>query len=522
MQSRVFDMEGRSNGNLRGDEEVTSAAQAAIAALAHGVAPLADLAFPWPPPSYVWPRRTAEDILTHVKQRKRRKCSAHSRVLSLGSRALDEKLSRYFSLGSLVEIVGEAGTGKTQLALTLAAETIIQCCDMHKFCSHTCASCPGSLKISDVARKASEEATTLTQAHTQASYCQITNSQHVVRDVNGPSECLCKPAVVYYLHTEGAFPVERLQEIVLHRQRRRDEGAGKPEFQYSFGSRERLVHAVDNHADMHTKLLLERVFTEEISSEEQLWSNLTRRLPRLTIYHRVALVVLDSVAAIFRPTVLENVSSEGICDCSSTALVIKQRKANVLNQLKGGLIDRASKLLRVGALLRRLCTEHDFCCVVINQVSDAIKEQLLCSPSQLGYDVSAVRVDGTLLPPEDGREAQPVVLRKNRTKERLASFNSGNNLCSMDGKYIWHSRSAHGPVLENFKTQPALGFTWGNALNCRLMLHKVRDRDSSFVKFSSVGKIRTPLRCCYAVFGSDADVSEDVHFKVNVSGVEEP
>eukprot|EP00918_Siedleckia_nematoides_P099908 GHVU01218555.1.p1 GENE.GHVU01218555.1~~GHVU01218555.1.p1 ORF type:complete len:282 (-),score=28.60 GHVU01218555.1:331-1176(-) len=130
-----------------------------------------------------------------------------SRSLGTGVQAIDGLLRHGFITGLIYEIAGEAGTGKTQFALSLAAET--------------------------------------------------------VASVSEGGTC--------YIYTEGTAPTERLAEII--------------------GSRYGAWKMAD---------YLSRVFVDEVRTPEELGQALMDKIPRLVKHIALRMVIIDSIAGLFR------------------------------------------------------------------------------------------------------------------------------------------------------------------------------------------------------------------------------
>lgn len=464
-QELPYSKEGIASGSAD-DPAFLVNCQALIRAAAEGTVANADKALPWPPPLYIWRSRTAAQILSLSP------FSLSPAPLSLGCLSVDAQLGGGIPSGAVVEVAGKAGSGKTQLALSLAAETVIRLFD----------------------RISSSDQCVSGQAEARFTAGLSTDGLHISQAGVPPLTAGERPApVVYYIHTEGGFPVHRLNEIITSRGAR-------------LAAERALADAGRQATCSSSKTMMQRILMDEISSEEQLWIALTRRLPRLLISHGVKLLVIDSIAAVFRTT--EASDSRG-----------------------KGLVDRATKLMRVGAVLRRYAAEFGCCCLVLNQVSDLFLEEA---------DTQLAKSGETPVGEMAGKMEQ-----RRPTDERDSSggYNSLDGrtgirqaLCwrsasdGIDGALVWRDRHAtNNPrfiACEHSGVQPALGGTWSNCIHFRFMVHKLSQTRSEVVnedRFSEVIEgAQCGLRCLRNVFGSGIRSCEDIFFKIGAEGVVDP
>ncbi|CBZ49973.1 putative DNA repair protein recA [Neospora caninum Liverpool] len=474
------------------------AAQSLIKIAATGAAAPADSALPWPPPPYVSPARTAVEILSSAVYR-----HLGSRVLPVGCRAVDEYLNGGVPRSRVVEIAGKAGCGKTQFALSLVSETVLQSCFNER------GGCSETRLCEPTARQPSAAGSAL-----------LSLTEHAA-DSPELAEAE-KPTAVFYIHTEGGFPVQRLHEIMNSRRDLRARGGE------SSPARPPVAHAgVVNAGPLPvppTKALMQRVFMEEVATEEELWITLTRRLPRLFLSYRVALIVIDSIAAVFR---LPTASAEppGAPD---------PWQGSESRKKVAGLVDRATKLMRIGAILRRFAATHGCCCLVLNQVSDTTSDEegFDLSLSTASRAPASPRSPGGERPTADGPEGgtdQKGVPRATLSSPQCVwrSVSAG-----IDGELAWSSRQVAPRRLlfggEDPGVRPALGLTWSNCVDCRMMIHRMEGRVRPVLDTARAegeaprSPTHGPLRCLRVVFGSGLDNATDTFFRIDAGGIADP
>ncbi|KAF8820618.1 hypothetical protein IE077_002991 [Cardiosporidium cionae] len=226
----------------------------------------------WPP--FWWRVREADEVFAYSEINKLTR-----RKLPWGVSSIDETLGGGVLSGIIFELSGEAGSGKTQSALTLTAQSLLP---------------------------------------------QVQNFS------------LQGTYAIYYIYTEGNFPVERLKEIIVARiQKELNDGMVD----------NCIVNKGQNASDM-ARELLNSVFLENVSSEDKLWEILYEKLPRLLQHFEIRMIIIDSLAALFRTL------KDGL-EKSNFAL-------------------RAARLFRVSAILKRIAAERRCWVVLTNQVSDII------------------------------------------------------------------------------------------------------------------------------------------------------
>jgi RecA/RadA recombinase len=150
----------------------------------------------------------------------------------------------------------------------------------------------------------------------------------------------------------------------------------------------RLTSLATAFAERHSDLgvrnameLLERLFVLQIDDHEELWDVVNNRVTPMLAQHQVRLIVLDSIAALFR-TSAEEALAAGHSASSRAA--------------HG---DRAQQLMRLAARLKQISAQFNVAVVVTNQVTDKpldARARLSAAPWELGAavggDGDAVRV----------------------------------------------------------------------------------------------------------------------------------
>ncbi|PFH31947.1 hypothetical protein BESB_024390 [Besnoitia besnoiti] len=476
------------------------AAQSLIRLAATGAAAPADEALPWPPPTYVTPARSAAQILASAYAYASLPCPR----LPIGCQPVDARLNGGLPAGMVVEVSGKAGSGKTQFALSLVAETVLRC----------------HLDGGRQDRPASANSEPGPEDHSGALSASLRAPPPHAGRFPAPAELsaeAARPTAVFYIHTEGGFPVRRLYEIMKTRRDRLAQGhAPGTEASSKRGNRDpgRQV------AMPYTKSLMQQVFMEEVATEEELWITLTHRLPRLFLSYRVALIVIDSIAAVFRLP-------------ASTAEPHSGPEASAAKK-HVGLVDRATKLMRVGAVLRRFAGMHRCCCLVLNQVSDATSEDDELCKATCGGSSGCGAPAAAQAEAGPGPAADEISQTETAGAEPLGAWRPLSE--GIDGQLVWSARQVTpGPILfggEDPGVRPALGHTWSNCVDGRLMIHKMNSRyipSLDDVSGSGEGEDSAAsslsggaLRCLRVVFASGVDNGHDIFFKIDASGVVDP
>jgi DNA-repair protein XRCC3 len=123
----------------------------------------------------------------------------------------------------------------------------------------------------------------------------------------------------FFLSTEGDVPMRRLRQLATSMHKRHS----------------------SLFKDVHS--IMENIFVENVHSIEDLYKALDERLPHLLRQQNVKLVVIDSIAALFRGEVTGCVED---------------------------LTQRSALLLHMGATMKRLSHQYQLPFVVVNQVND--------------------------------------------------------------------------------------------------------------------------------------------------------
>ena len=156
-----------------------------------------------------------------------------------------------------------------------------------------------------------------------------------------------------YVSTEGRFQIERLRGILAARAKKGVESGDG-----SSGSKASAGGAKDG-ADKENQgaaTTLDRIFLCFVDTEDEFDRLLEVELPHLVKRRGVRLVVIDSIAAVYRADFAYN---EGV--------------------------KRASSLFGVASRLRRLGDVHGCCIIIVNQVSDVLDRAAAASAAVAGY-----------------------------------------------------------------------------------------------------------------------------------------
>eukprot|EP00922_Rhytidocystis_sp_ex-Travisia-forbesii_P009124 GHVS01013329.1.p1 GENE.GHVS01013329.1~~GHVS01013329.1.p1 ORF type:complete len:313 (-),score=32.42 GHVS01013329.1:21-959(-) len=203
---------------------------------------------------------------------------------------------------------------------------------------------------------------------------------------------------VYYIYTEGMFPVERLREIIASqvfsllkyaaaagsstKRRRSDTGAAETSWLWK------------KACEVSTKLL-DLVFIEEISSDVELWEVLHEKIPKLLRQYRVSYLPSTALSAHHHETFVKMsggwVTGSRPCrsamPCFQVKLIAVDSIAALFRLLSDNTrltsplavaaspclstdyIDRSFQLYRMASLLSRIATQYACWMVVTNQVT---------------------------------------------------------------------------------------------------------------------------------------------------------
>uniref|UniRef100_A0A0G4HPR2 RecA family profile 1 domain-containing protein n=1 Tax=Chromera velia CCMP2878 TaxID=1169474 RepID=A0A0G4HPR2_9ALVE len=262
--------------------------------------------FFWPP-SW-WKSRSFETIRDAHKNKN--KASA-MRVIPFGLPDVDSMLGGGVNRGLITEIVGEASAGKTQTAMHLIVQTMI---------------------------------------------------------LQAKDEDYLGGWGVYWIYTEGPPPITRLFQMMQGAVREilggaqggegtpsvveEDTGRGIQREEGGDGEREKEF---ETRVDELTERLMNSVFIEQVNSDEDLWVILGDKVDRLVSLVKIRLVVLDSVAALFR-----------VLPPSSEVPAASWERGGLS---QSAVSRRALKLTRISAVLRRLADERELAVVVTNHVT---------------------------------------------------------------------------------------------------------------------------------------------------------
>ncbi|EAN31805.1 Rad51 family protein [Theileria parva strain Muguga] len=129
-----------------------------------------------------------------------------------------------------------------------------------------------------------------------------------------------KDYVVLYIYTNGTFPIERLNEIL------------RSKYEDAKG----LIKADEN---FNTSQLLKNLYVEKVTDNDELYFTFTSKLEEM-LQHNVKLIVIDSIAALFRT--VQNESYHG---------------------------QRINSITKVGLIMKRISHEYNLLILAINQAS---------------------------------------------------------------------------------------------------------------------------------------------------------
>lgn len=225
-----------------------------------------------------------------------------------------------------------------------------------------------------------------------------------------PPHGLGKAAI--YLSTEDPLNTARLQQLLdshpVHQDLAPDQ---RPSFDH--------VHALT---------------VKNLQAQEKV---IEYQLPVAVERYNAGIVILDSVAANFR------------VDHETTSA--------------HGLADRAADLTKLGAVLRKVATEHNVAVVVANQVSDRFAE------ANLNLSTDMLRSSSPAFPPTQASQSSNASASVNT--ERNAKLSLDHQQRFFTG---WGDK--HASQYDGLKT-PALGLAWANQISARIVL-KVENEDT--------------------------------------------
>ncbi len=236
--------------------------------------------------------------------------SASQPRLSFGCEILDSLFGRGLAPG-VYEITGEAGSGKTQLAMQLMLIARLPC------------------------------------------------------DLGGLS------SASIFLNSESDFPIDRLHQLAEHWEKR-----------YSW-------------IEMKRNDFLDRIYIENVKSLDSLIRLLFDRLPSLLQRSQAKLVVLDSIAAIFRGE--DSTATGSDPSSSSTASRVHQ------------LSYRSEEFFSISAHLKKLVAQHQIIVLILNQVTDVIEKSDYSGAPALYCDAFSDRSGLGIAVKSSGRRVAPAL-----------------------------------------------------------------------------------------------------------------
>lgn len=207
------------------------------------------------------------------------------------------------------------------------------------------------------------------------------------------------PPGALYICTEDPFPTKRLHQMAEHFTKKHFHGSGK----------------TSSH-------LTDRIYIEHCVDLEDLWSLLDGRIHALLLKVKLKIIVIDSIAALFR-----------------TEYDLSEMQ------------ERAKMLAKFGRLLLDMSSKYKLCVICINQVSDMFAEKR--------YTSTDVCVDGS-------RSVIPALgltwshwvntrLKLSRTHHKTSMFTSRNNQDTPSSSYevvIRSLRVVHSSYLPSSKS----------------------------------------------------------------------
>eukprot|EP00400_MALV-I_sp_L67-5_P001226 gene1226-746_t len=215
---------------------------------------------PWPPKW--WPDRKLQSKRPRVMVAEQNALGK----IKTGMRKLDTDLGGGIAIGSVTEVYGQAGCGKSQFCLQLVCDVLLE-------------------------KKRRPE--------------------------------IFNKFAVYYVATEGHFPLNRIVEMLQPHTENREEIAR----------------------------LLQFLVIEKVSTPSELWNVLANKLPVIAARYTMKLFIVDSIASVFR--VLEQDPNGGPAVSMS---------------------DRALQMFRVSMVFKRIASQYNSAVVCVNQVSQVVKD----------------------------------------------------------------------------------------------------------------------------------------------------
>ncbi|WPH01090.1 DNA repair protein rhp57 [Acrodontium crateriforme] len=224
----------------------------------------------------------------------------------------------------------------------------------------------------------------------------------------------------------------------------------------------RLAQILEAHPRLSTlgpkdKPSLARVHSTHIHDLEAQDHILRYQVPVIVARHDVGIVILDSVAANYRPEFGKSESG-----ASKNAAV--------------SFGERSTQLIQLGALLRSLAQKNDLAVVVANQVADRFQSNP--SHSRHSTQISQQSRQDSPLPPSRGYTGHPKSITESAQPSDCVPLISTSDPLSFDHQQAfttgWGDEASPFTLSNgsaNLKT-PSLGLTWTNQLATRIALLK--------------------------------------------------
>eukprot|EP01071_Lankesteria_metandrocarpae_P010144 Lankesteria_metandrocarpae@DN5294_c0_g1_i5.p2 len=326
--------------------------------------------FLWPPTWWTsrdGPGVVDADLHTGSEKELWNALSTARRFLPSGVPAIDAMLSGGIPSGMVVEVTGAAGCGKSQFSMTLTARVLLPMITSY---------------VEVLARKHNidgikrSDSSSHTAAKVLCSPDSVSEFSSILESCASPDEAgngKLATFAVYYINTEGRFPHRRLKQITgcvvkQHLRHLLTTVLGVELEHSSIGELKSVLD--DGNADRWSDLLMNFVFVELINSDTGLWEILNQKLATLSRCFEVEMIVIDSIAALFR-VMSGDMQPDG--DNAQSVLDGPAHKTN--------FAVRAVHLFRVSALLRRVASDTDCWIVCTNQVSSDFNSDPSAPPS---------------------------------------------------------------------------------------------------------------------------------------------